>query len=131
VPSIRQVTVIVERYDVGIAFFVDKLGFDLVEDTPSLTSDGRQKRWVVVRPPGAATGLLLAEADNAEQLAACGNQVGGRVGFIYEVEDFDHAFGAMVAAGVHFEEAPRVEPYGKVAVFNDISGNRWDLIGPV
>jgi len=84
----------------------------------------------VVRPPGAATGLLLARADGERQAAAVGNQVAGRVGFFLRVEDFDAAYARMTSAGVEFVSAPRTEPYGRVAVFLDIAGNRWDLLGP-
>jgi catechol 2,3-dioxygenase-like lactoylglutathione lyase family enzyme len=123
------VAVVVEDYDTAIEFFVSTLGFDLVEDSPSLTNDGRPKRWVVVRPPGAQTGLLLARADGPAQQAAVGNQAAGRVGFFLRVEDFNAAYEKMVAGGVEFVTAPRVEPYGRVAVFRDIAGNRWDLLG--
>jgi catechol 2,3-dioxygenase-like lactoylglutathione lyase family enzyme len=122
------VTIIVRDYDEAIRFFVDALGFDLVEDSPAATNDGRPKRWVVVRPVGAETGLLLARADGPEQEAAAGNQLAGRVGFFLEVEDFDAAFRRMSTAGVEFLSAPRREPYGRVAVFLDVAGNRWDLL---
>lgn len=125
------VTIVVSEYDPAIRFFVDALGFELVEDSPSLTNDGRPKRWVVVRPPGATTGLLLARADGQDQLAVVGKQAAGRVGFFLQVEDFHAAFRRMTAAGVEFVRAPRDEPYGLVAVFVDIAGNKWDLIGPV
>lgn len=124
------VTIVVDDYDPAIAFFVDKLGFDLVEDSPSLTNDGRPKRWVVVRPPGAATGLLLARADGATQAEVVGHQVAGRVGFFLRVDDFDAAHARLVAAGVEFVKPPRSEPYGQVAVFVDVAGNLWDLLGP-
>jgi catechol 2,3-dioxygenase-like lactoylglutathione lyase family enzyme len=124
------VTVVVSEYDPAISFFVNALGFELVEDSPSLTKDGRPKRWVVVRPPGAEAGLLLARADGAEQAAAVGNQAASRVGFFLHVEDFHAAHARMVSAGVQFVWAPRTEPYGNVAVFVDIAGNKWDLIGP-
>jgi catechol 2,3-dioxygenase-like lactoylglutathione lyase family enzyme len=122
--------VVVSDYDPAIRFFVDVLGFELAEDSPSLTNDGRPKRWVVVRPPGAETGLLLARADGTEQVAAVGNQVAGRVGFFLHVDDFDAAYTRMSSMGAQFVTAPRDEPYGRVAVFLDISGNKWDLIGP-
>jgi catechol 2,3-dioxygenase-like lactoylglutathione lyase family enzyme len=125
------VTLVIDDYDLAIEFFVDALGFDLVEDSPSLTNDGRTKRWVVVRPPGAETGILLARADGERQTMVVGNQVAGRVGFFLRVEDFDAAYRRIVAAGVEFVTAPRTEPYGQVAVFLDIAGNRWDLLGPV
>ncbi|GAB2447019.1 VOC family protein [Streptosporangium sandarakinum] len=123
-------TIIVEEYDPAIEFFTGVLGFDLVEDSPSLTNDGRPKRWVVVRPPGARTGVLLARADGERQRAAVGDQVAGRVGFFLRTDDFDAAYERMTAAGVEFVTPPRAEPYGRVAVFRDIAGNRWDLLGP-
>ncbi|WP_116997643.1 VOC family protein [Desertimonas flava] len=128
--DIELVAVIVEEYDPAIRFFVDALGFDLVEDSPSLTNDGRPKRWVVVRPLGATTGILLARADGEEQAAAVGNQFAGRVGLFLRVDDFDAAYARMTAAGVEFVTEPRREPYGRLAVFLDIAGNRWDLLGP-
>jgi catechol 2,3-dioxygenase-like lactoylglutathione lyase family enzyme len=124
------VTVLVDDYDASIAFFVGVLGFDLEEDSPSLTNDGRPKRWVVVRPPGGETGILLAQADGDSQQQAVGNQSGGRVGFFLRVDDFDESYGRMRAAGVTFLSEPRTEVYGRVAVFVDISGNKWDLLGP-
>jgi catechol 2,3-dioxygenase-like lactoylglutathione lyase family enzyme len=127
---IDLVALIVDEYDPAIAFFTGVLGFDLVEDVPSLTNDGRPKRWVVVRPPGAQTGILLARADGDDQRAAVGRQAAGRVGFFLRVDDFDATHGRMVDAGVAFVTQPRAEPYGRVAVFLDIAGNRWDLLGP-
>jgi len=128
---LELIAVVVREYDPAIDFFVGVLGFELIEDSPALTtSGGRPKRWVVVRPPGAATGLLLARADGERQAAAAGNQAGGRVGFFLRVEDFDAAYARMTSAGVEFVSPPRTEPYGRVAVFLDIAGNRWDLLGP-
>ena len=127
---LEQVAVVVDDYDSAIAFFTDALGFELVEDSPSLTNDGRAKRWVVVRPPGAQTGLLLAQADGSEQAAAVGRQFAGRVGLFLRVDDFDGQYDRMRAAGVEFVGEPRSEPYGRVAVFLDVAGNRWDLLGP-
>ena len=121
---------IVREYDPAIDFFVRILGFELVEDSPSLTNDGRPKRWVVVRPPGAVTGILLARADGERQEAAIGAQFAGRVGFFLRVDDFEAAYERMQAAGVEFVTSPRSEAYGRVVVFLDISGNRWDLLGP-
>jgi catechol 2,3-dioxygenase-like lactoylglutathione lyase family enzyme len=126
---LERITVVVDDYDEAIEFFTSVLGFDLVEDSPSLTNDGRPKRWVVVRPPGAETGILLARADGQDQAAVVGNQVAGRVGFFLQVDDFDAAYQRMTAAGVEFVTVPRTEPYGRVAVFRDIAGNRWDLLG--
>jgi catechol 2,3-dioxygenase-like lactoylglutathione lyase family enzyme len=124
------VTVVVSEYDPAISFFVDALGFELTEDSPAVTNDGRPKRWVVVRPPGAATGLLLARADAVDQASTIGKQAAGRVGFFLHVDDFDAAYTRMASAGVQFVTAPRTEPYGRIAVFLDIAGNKWDLIGP-
>ncbi len=127
--SLELVTLIVENYDEAIAFFVAKLGFELVEDSPSVTNAGQPKRWVVVRPPGGQTGVLLAQAEGDEQASIVGNQVAGRVGFFLRVETFDQVYQRMVSGGVEFVSPPRTEPYGKVAVFLDVSGNRWDLLG--
>jgi catechol 2,3-dioxygenase-like lactoylglutathione lyase family enzyme len=124
------IAIVVGEYDPAISFFVNVLGFELVEDSAALTNDGRPKRWVVVRPPGAATGLLLARADGEDQAAIVGKQAAGRVGFFLHVEDFDTAYARMASAGVRFLTAPRTGPYGRVAVFADIAGNKWDLIGP-
>ncbi|MBT2508723.1 VOC family protein [Streptomyces sp. ISL-98] len=127
-PHIALVTLVVRDYDEAIAFYTDALGFELVEDTDR----GDASRWVVVRPRGSApgTGLLLARAKDVTQLASVGAQTGGRVGFFLHTEDFagDHA--RMTAAGVRFMEEPRHEPYGSVAVFEDLYGNRWDLLQP-
>ena len=127
--NLELVALVVEEYDPAIRFFVDVLGFDLVEDSPSTTNDGRPKRWVVVRPPGAVTGLLLARADE-DQAHVVGQQFAGRVGFFLRVDDFGAAYDRMASAGVKFVGEPRIEPYGRVVVFQDIAGNRWDLLGP-
>jgi catechol 2,3-dioxygenase-like lactoylglutathione lyase family enzyme len=128
---LEHFALIVEDYDAAIAFFVDALGFDLVEDSPALTTkEGRPKRWVVVRPPGARSGLLLAQADGEHQAEAVGRQFAGRVGLFLRVDDFPAAYDRMRSAGVRFVGEPRDEPYGRVAVFLDIAGNRWDLLGP-
>lgn len=127
---VELVTIVVDEYEPAIDFFVDTLGFELVEDGPALTNDGRPKRWVVVRPPGARTGLLLARAVGDRQRAVVGDQAAGRVGFFLRVDDFDVAHERLMAAGVTFVTSPRDEPYGRFAVFLDIAGNRWDLLGP-
>jgi catechol 2,3-dioxygenase-like lactoylglutathione lyase family enzyme len=129
--NLELVAIVVAEYDPAIDFFVRVLGFELVEDVPSLTNDGRPKRWVVVRPPGTQTGLLLARADGDRQAAVIGNQVAGRVGFFLRVNDFHSEYARLAAAGVEFVTQPRSEPYGRVAVFLDVAGNRWDLLGPV
>lgn len=117
------VPMVVRDYDEAIEFFVGGLGFELVEDRV----DGA-KRWVVVCPPGAETGMLLARAEGDGQDGAVGRQTGGRVGFFLEVENIAAAHSRMSRAGVRFLEDPRREPYGTVAVFEDLYGNRWDLI---
>jgi catechol 2,3-dioxygenase-like lactoylglutathione lyase family enzyme len=128
---LEHVAIVVDDYDEAIAFFVGALGFELVKDSPALTNDGRPKRWVVVRPPGARTGVLIARADGDEQAAAVGQQFAGRVGLFLRVDDFDAAYERMRAAGVEFVGEPRSEPYGRVVVFVDVAGNRWDLLDTV
>jgi catechol 2,3-dioxygenase-like lactoylglutathione lyase family enzyme len=128
--NLELAAIVVDEYEAAIDFFVKTLGFELVEDSPAQTNDGRPKRWVVVRPPGAQTGLLLAQADGDTQAAVVGNQFAGRVGFFLRVDDFDATYDRMVADGVEFVGEPRSEPYGRVVVFSDIAGNRWDLLGP-
>jgi len=125
--TIATVALVVRDYDEAIAFYRGKLGFELVADTDM----GGGKRWVVVSPPGGnGARLLLAQASGDEQLAAVGNQTGGRVAFFLETDDFARDFKAFTAAGVRFLEAPRHEAYGSVAVFEDLYGTRWDLIEP-
>jgi catechol 2,3-dioxygenase-like lactoylglutathione lyase family enzyme len=126
---IDLVTIVVEDHDAAIAFFVDALGFVVAEDVPAETTDGRQKRWVVVRPVDGGTGVLLARADGDDQRAVVGRQVAGRVGFFLHVDDFDAALARLEAASVEIVRPPRIEPYGRVAVFRDVAGNRWDLVG--
>jgi catechol 2,3-dioxygenase-like lactoylglutathione lyase family enzyme len=126
---LELVTLVVRDYDAAIRFFVDVLQFALVEDTPSLTNDGRPKRWVVVRPAGGQTGILLARADGEQQMDSVGRQFAGRVGMFLRVDDFDAVYQRMIAAGVQFVSSPRDEPYGRLAVFLDLEGNRWDLLG--
>ena len=129
--DIEHVALIVDDYDRAIRFFVDILAFELIEDSPALTSaGGRPKRWVVVRPPGATTGLLLARADGDRQERAVGDQFAGRVGLFLRVDDFESSYRRMREAGVEFVGEPREEPYGRVAIFLDVAGNRWDLLGP-
>jgi catechol 2,3-dioxygenase-like lactoylglutathione lyase family enzyme len=121
------VTLVVRDYDEAISFFTNALGFVLVEDSPR----GDGKRWVVVGPAGNTGGrLLLAEAATPQQERAIGNQTGGRVGFFLHTDDFATMHAAMRAKGVRFLEEPRHEPYGTVAVFEDLYGNRWDLLEP-
>ncbi len=121
-----QITLLVPDYDQAIDFFCEVLGFSLVEDTVL----SPQKRWVVVRPAEGGADLLLARAATREQEASIGQQVGGRVGFFLQTARFDEDHARMKASGVRFLESPRRETYGKVAVFVDPFGNRWDLIQP-
>jgi catechol 2,3-dioxygenase-like lactoylglutathione lyase family enzyme len=124
--KIATITLVVRDYDEAIRFYVGKLGFDLVADTAL----GGGKRWVLVAPPGSGARLLLAEADGKAQAARIGDQTGGRVGFFLETDDFARDHAAFTSAGVRFLEAPRHEVYGSVAVFEDLYGNKWDLIEP-
>lgn len=124
--TIANVTLLVPDYDSGIAFYVDQLGFALLEDTKLSAT----KRWVRVAPPGAQTALLLAKADGDAQAAAIGQQTGGRVSFFLHTDNFARDYAAMKAKGVTFKEEPRQEPYGSVVVFEDPFGNLWDLIEP-
>lgn len=123
---LATVTLVVGDYDEAIAWFTGKLGFALVSDTPL----GGGKRWVVVAPEGGGARLLLAKADGDTQRARIGDQTGGRVGFFVETDDFARDHAAFSAAGVRFLETPRREAYGTVAVFEDLYGNKWDLIEP-
>jgi catechol 2,3-dioxygenase-like lactoylglutathione lyase family enzyme len=122
---LSALALVVPDYDAAIAFYVGKLGFRLTEDV----NQGR-KRWVTVEPPGGGARLVLARASGRRQSLAVGNQAGGRVFLFLETDDFARDHAAMLAAGVVFEEVPRHEPYGIVAVWRDPFGNRWDLIGP-
>lgn len=134
--GISLVSLIVNDYDQAIQFFVDRLGFELVTDEPAVTSHSNQpKRWVVVRTPsaddrGSGTSILLARADGDEQRAVVGSQWAGRVGLFWSVADFEGTYARMQAAGVEFLGTPREESYGKVIVFKDVAGNKWDLLGP-
>lgn len=123
---IGAVTFLVRDYVEAIAWFRDALGFALVEDTPL----GGGRRWVLVSPGDRGTPLLLAEASTDEQRARIGDQTGGRVGFFLHTDDFARDHARMRAAGVRFNEEPRHEAYGTVAVFEDLCGNLWDLIEP-
>ena len=121
-------TLVIDDYDRAIDWFRRALDFDLVQDSPSLTDDGRPKRWVVVAPKGGGCAILLARADGPEQAARIGDQTGGRVGFFLQCDDFDADHARMLAAGVSFEENPRDTEYGRVVKFRDLWGNRWDLL---
>ncbi|MER5856869.1 VOC family protein [Streptomyces sp900105245] len=125
---VALVTLVVDDYDEAIRFYTEALGFRLVEDAPRPDDS----RWVVVEPGGGetATGLVLARAKDEDQRARVGDQTGGRVGFFLHTDDFARDHARMTAAGVTFLEEPRYEPYGTVAVFQDLYGNRWDLLQP-
>lgn len=123
---LHAVTLVVPDYDPAIEFYCGTLGWQLAEDV-----DQGRKRWVRILPPGASQGsLILARADTDAQRAIIGNQFGGRVGLFLTTDDFARDHAAMVAAGVQFNETPRHEPYGTVAVWQDPFGNRWDMIQP-
>ena len=125
--TIATLTLVVADYDAAITFYRDMLGFTLFSDTDM----GGGKRWVVVGPAkGDGARLLLAKADGAQQQAAIGNQTGGRVMGFIETDDFMGEYASMLARGVTFLEEPRHEAYGSVAVFEDLHGNKWDLIEP-
>jgi catechol 2,3-dioxygenase-like lactoylglutathione lyase family enzyme len=119
------VSILVPDYDSAIRFYCDTLGFTLSEDI-----DQGHKRWVTVTPPGGGAKIVLARADTDVQRAAIGQQGGGRVWLFLQTDDFNRDYRRMQAAAVVFEEEPRDEPYGRVAVWRDPFGNRWDLIGP-
>jgi catechol 2,3-dioxygenase-like lactoylglutathione lyase family enzyme len=122
---IAAVALVVPDYDEALRFYVGTLGFRLIEDI-----DQGHKRWVTVQPSGGGVRVVLARAEGDRQAAAIGNQSGGRVFLFLETEDFARSYATMLAAGVAFEEEPRHEPYGTVAIWLDPFGNRWDLIGP-
>jgi catechol 2,3-dioxygenase-like lactoylglutathione lyase family enzyme len=126
--SLAHVALVVRDYDEAIGFYVGRLGFELVADEYQPEQD---KRWVLIRPPGAgesAATILLARAATPEQAAFVGDQAGGRVFLFLRTDDFDRDYAAYLAAGVEFVRPPAIQPYGKVAVFLDLYGNRWDLI---
>lgn len=123
--SLALATLVVADYDDAIEFYVGKLGFILTADQPM-----GDKRWVTVTPPGSQGGLLLAQAAGEAQAARVGDPTGGRVAFFLHTDDFDRDHARMTAAGVRFLEPPRREPYGTVAVFEDLYGVRWDLLQP-
>jgi catechol 2,3-dioxygenase-like lactoylglutathione lyase family enzyme len=122
-------SLIVDDYDAAIDFFTVALGFELAEDAPSVTTDGRPSRWVVVRPADGGAGLLLARADGPAQAAITGGQFAGRVGLFLRVQDFDRTLDRLLKADCELVRPPREEDYGRVCVFRDPWGNRWDLLG--
>ena len=125
--QLNMTALIVDDYDKAIHFYVQQLGFELIEDTYQGAQD---KRWVVVAPVGSHAHLLLAQANGDQQARVVGQQTGGRVGWFLQTDDFWRDYRSYQQNGVHFLETPREEPYGTVAVFEDLYGNRWDLIEP-
>ena len=127
--SIGYIALVVRDYDEAISWFTEKLGFDLIEDSGSKDRHGEDKRWVLIAPKGSrGTRILLARASNAEEKSRIGNQTGGRVFLFLHTDDFQRDYAAMKPKGVKFLEQPRHEPYGTVAVFEDLYGNKWDLL---
>ena len=140
-PGISLISLLIHDYDTALTFFVSKLGFTLIEDTPAMTSNtGKPKRWVVVRPPGplgppqpsgyaGGADILLAQAEGEAQKAMVGEQWAGRVGLFWRTRNFDEIYERLKTAGVRFDGEVRVEEYGRVVVWEDIWGNKWDLLG--
>jgi catechol 2,3-dioxygenase-like lactoylglutathione lyase family enzyme len=127
--TIGYVALVVRDYDEALAFFTHSLGFTVIEDAVAKDRLGNDKRWVIVSPPGSrGTSLLLARASTPEEASRVGNQTGGRVFLFLHTDDFWRDYHEMLARGVKFNEAPRQEPYGTVAVFEDLYGNKWDLL---
>jgi catechol 2,3-dioxygenase-like lactoylglutathione lyase family enzyme len=123
------ITLVVRDYDEAIAFFTQMLSFDLIEDSPSTDREDRAKRWILIAPPGSSgTRVLLAKASNAEETSRIGNQTGGRVFLFLHTDDFWRDYNRMCSKGVRFVRTPKEEEYGTVAVFEDLYGNKWDLL---
>ena len=123
------ITLLVHEYDEAIVFFTQVLGFDLIEDSPSTDREGRAKRWVLIAPPGSTgTQIRLARASNREETTRIGNQTGGRVFLFLHTNDFWRDYNRMCSKGVKFVRTPKEEEYGTVAVFEDLYGNKWDLL---
>ena len=129
--TVAHISLLIRDYDEAIAFFTQSLGFELIEDTPSKDRQGRDKRWVLVAPRGSHdTQILLAKASNEEEASRIGNQTGGRVFLFLHTDDFWRDYTAMKEKGVKFVRDPKQEEYGTVAVFEDLYGNKWDLLEP-
>lgn len=126
---IGYVTLVVRDYDEAISHFTRTIGFDLIEDSPSIDREGGKKRWVLVAPAGSTeTRILLAKASSPEEIARIGNQTGGRVLLFLHTDDFWRDYNALQERGVKFVREPKEEEYGTVAVFEDLYGNKWDLL---
>ena len=129
--TIAHITLVVRDYDEAIAFFTETLSFDLIEDSPAKDRQGRHKRWVLLAPRGSrATQILLAKASNDEEASRIGNQTGGRVFLFLHTDDFWRDYNTMREKGVKFIREPQQDKYGTVAVFEDLYGNKWDLLQP-
>ena len=127
--TLGYIALVVRDYDEAIAYYTEKLGFELIEDSPSTDREGRAKRWVLIAPPGSAgTRILLAKASNPEETSRIGNQTGGRVFLFLHTDDFWRDYNRMCSKGVRFVRTPKEEDYGTVAVFEDLYGNKWDLL---
>jgi catechol 2,3-dioxygenase-like lactoylglutathione lyase family enzyme len=127
--TLGYVTLVVRDYDEAISFFRSKIGFELIEDSPSVDREGREKRWVLIAPAGSrGTRILVAKASSPEEESRIGNQTGGRVFLFLHTDDFWGDYRAMTERGVKFVREPKDEPYGTVAVFEDLYGNKWDLL---
>jgi catechol 2,3-dioxygenase-like lactoylglutathione lyase family enzyme len=126
---IGYISLLVRDYDEALAYFTQTLDFDLIEDSPSVDREGRQKRWILIAPPGSTgTKILLAKASTPQEATHIGNQTGGRVFFFLHTDDFWRDYNALVEKGVNFVREPKEEKYGTVAVFEDLYGNKWDLL---
>lgn len=127
--TIGYICLVVRDYDEAITYYTQTLGFNLIEDSPSIDRKGRQKRWVLIAPPGAnETRILLAKAASPEEINHIGNQTGGRVFLFLQTDDFEGDYKALKEKGVNFVREPKAEGYGTVAVFEDLYGNKWDLL---
>lgn len=127
--TIGYICLVVRDYDEAITYYTQTLGFNLIEDSPSIDRKGRQKRWVLIAPPGAKeVKILLAKASSPEEINHIGNQTGGRVFLFLHTDDFDRDYKGLKEKGVNFVREPKAEGYGTVAVFEDLYGNKWDLL---
>jgi catechol 2,3-dioxygenase-like lactoylglutathione lyase family enzyme len=127
--NLGYITFVVRDYDEAVAYFTNVLGFELIEDSPSIDREGRQKRWVLIAPPGSnGTKILLAKASTPEEASRIGNQAGGRVFLFLHTDDFWRDYDSLTQKGVKFIRKPKEEEYGTVAVFEDLYGNKWDLL---
>lgn len=127
--TIGYISLVVRDYDEAISYFTEKLGFTVIEDSPSKDRDGQPKRWILVAPPGSrGTQILLARASTPEEESRIGNQTGRRVFLFLHTDDFWRDYRAMISRGIKFVREPKEEPYGTVAVFEDLYGNKWDLL---